>query len=214
MTIPVSNIITRAQNILLDPAPGVFWVTAELIDYLNTGVGSLISLKRDVNLKTTPFTLVINDPHQTLPSDGVQFVEIVRTLTGAINGVIQIDKNHLDHADPSWPVSSAAGIQYYMSDSRNPKQFWVYPTPANTQQVELVYCAVHPAVTSTSDTLTIDEIYELPLTYFVISMAYSKNSKRQDITKAQMYESFFANMINGSAQDQNLFSPRIPPSNQ
>lgn len=211
MSILASVIISRAQTTLLD-ATGVLWPQAELLDYLNAGITAIIAVKPDANTATASFTVTNGQAKQTIPSDGIEFLDVVRNLSGTGTAIRQIERNHLNHIAPTWPNTATTGdILHYMHDKRNPTIFYIYPQPSSgTHNVELVYTQLPARLTSVSQTLPIADIFEGPLHNYVVAYAYAKNAKRGDLTKAQAYFAMFANSIGARTQAQFEFAPKTP----
>lgn len=215
MAIPVQTILTRLQNQLLDPT-FVFWQQAELIDYINGGQLYVLSEKPDAFTKTAPATLVLNTPTQTFAglgiSDGYCFLDIVRQITPVSRGITQIEQNHLDHADPSWPTTLGDTIYHYMFDPRNPNVFYVYQVPNVPVSVEITYSAEPPPVTAPTDTVQLDSIYIEPLYFATLGTAYAKNAKRGDMQKSEFYFQLSSQLLGVKFKIQRAFSPETPQS--
>lgn len=183
-----SEIVNRVRGILLDPAPAQYWTDAELLDYLNAALSALVSIRPSATITTTTFTLTVSTPLQQIPTIAQQFMGLTRNLTPGTKVITQTDKRHLDAFDPAWPATTTStAIEHFMVYDDDPKFFWVYPIPTGTMTVEMRYSANPTRLTAVGDTVPVDEIYETALQAYVLSMAYSRNSKRGDISKADYY---------------------------
>jgi hypothetical protein len=214
MALAASVVINRAAKTLLDET-NVQWGAAELLDYLNAGISAIVASKPDTSVATTTFTVTNAVAKQTIPSDGLQLLEITRNLSSTGSAIRQIDRNHLNHSVPSWSVTSTSTntpeIQHFMFDKRNPRIFYIYPQPVSgTNNIEIVYSQTPTRLTLASQNIPLDDIYENPLHHFVVAYAYAKNAKRGDLTKAGAYFGLFANSIGTRMQVQSIFSPSTP----
>lgn len=54
--------------------------------------------------------------------------------------------------------------------------------------------------------------YQAPLLDFVLARAYSKNSKRQDLTKAANFAQSWARYVGATSQAQLALSPKVASS--
>lgn len=212
MAIAASVVINRAAKTLLDET-GVLWTSAELLDYLNAALSAVVAIKPDSYVLTATFTLTNAQAKQTLPAGGLQLVEVTRNMSPVTTVITQTERNHLNHSNESWP-NTAGTPKHFMYDKRNPKVFYIYPQPASgTNTVELVYSAAPTRLTATSDSIPVDDLYENPLFYFVMGMAYAKNAKRGDNTKFNMYLSLFTSSMGIRRNVQDLFGPVTPIEN-
>lgn len=211
MTIAASVIISRVQTTLLD-LTGVLWTQAELLDYLNAGINAIVAVKPDVSVATATFAVTNASAKQTIPSDGLELLDVVRNLSTTGTAIRQVERNHLNHISPTWAKTSTTGdILHYTHDKRNPTIFYIYPQPASgTNNIELVYAQIPARLTLVSQSIPIADIYESPLHNYVVAYAYAKNAKRGDLTKAQAYFAMFANSIGARTQAQFMFSPDTP----
>ena len=207
MAITAQTIIDRAEKTLLDDT-NVLWTAAELLDYLNSGISAIVAAKPDTSVTTTNFALTSSTPKQTLPSGAIQLLDVIRNADSPYTAIRQIERNHLNHINPDWASTTGSAVKHFMYDKRNPKVFWVYPTPTSGFNIEIVY-ASQPARIAIGDNIPVDDLYENALYFFVLALAYAKNAKRGDMSKAQGYFGAFANSI-GVRQVQYQFSPVTP----
>lgn len=209
MALQASVIISRAQNTLLD-LTGDFWSSNELIDYLNAAFSSVLIVKPDAIVKTSSF-LLVQSATQTLPNDGVQFFSLTRNLTPSQRVITEIDINHLNHADPDWPMTNDSTVQNFMHDKRNPKIFYVYPVPVNSNQtVEIIYTADATRVSVLTDPIPFDDVYESVLHFMTVAQALLKNSKRGDMTKGSQYFNMALNLLGQKTSAQTALAPETP----
>lgn len=206
-TITGNVIITRAQKTLLDET-GVSWSTAELLDYLVAGFRAIVATKPDAYIVHDPVFALAAGTLQTLPAGGVQILDVIKNSAGG--AVRQIEKDWLDHSNPTWHAATAAPTLHYISDKRNPKHFHVFPPAVGGATVEAIYSSLPPAYTDPTTAIPLDDFYDGPLHNWIVAYAYAKNSKRGDLNKSNAYFTLFGNAIGMKTTVQMAFAPLTP----
>lgn len=207
-TIAASAITSRAQKILLDET-GVTWSPAELLDYLNAGITTIVSNKPDAYTSTRPH-LMVPGSKQSLPANAVQIVDVVCNLgvNGTTRGraIRQVERTSLDLEVPDWHGAVGPLVKHWVGDQRDPLTFWTYPTPTTAWNVEVVVAEVPPRLAAIGETIPVSDVYESPLTHWVLAHAYAKNTKRGDLGKSQAYLALFASAIGAKTAVQFQFA--------
>lgn len=181
-TILASVVLTKAHTVLQD-ASAVRWTQDELISWLNDGQREVVIYKPNActvvaSLRLAPGTL------QSLPTDGIQLIDLPRNRTGAGGAApgraIRITgRETLDATLPDWHTSEpSATVKHYMYTMLSPLTFWVYPPQPSIAMgyVDIIYGAV-PADVSTSQPISINDIYQNALVDYVLYRAFSKDSE-------------------------------------
>lgn len=181
-----SDIIAAARLSLFDPAPGAGWADDELLAYLNEGIRATVAAKPDVYPVSGAIPLVAGVV-QALPTGGVLLIDITHNIdTGRTVSVV--DLALLQEASRFWPAATQQPeVENFAIDPRTPRKFLVSPPNDGAGQVHGTYGGTPAALTATSDTFPLLDVYQPALVDFVISRAYAKNSKRQDLAKAAAY---------------------------
>ncbi len=205
MTLAVATIVDRARNLLLDPGKTT-WTDADLAGYLSEGQRQTAFVKPDAYVKQTAIFLIAGTL-QTIPDDGVALIDVTHNVGGAM--INQVDKELLDANNRLWrSATGSASIDHYCADARTPRLFSVSPPATTSASVNIVYGAVPPVVTY-ADNITLPDAYEAALRLYCMSVAYQKNTKRQDIVKAQSLMNEWRMAIGQKAQAQVAVSPRV-----
>lgn len=201
-----SVVIDRARRTLLDPAPGVTWSNADLLDYLSAGQTAVCQLKADAFPKRATFACVAGVAQQ-LPSDALSLLDIYYNVNGApVNEVGRSLMNNV--AD--WPASTQqVTVTDWMSDARDPRRFFIYPPNTGAGQLFLLYGAIPPALTAVSDSLSLIDTYETALWAYTVALALAENTKKQDLAKSDEFLKLFNTMIVGRAQTQKINAPNL-----
>jgi hypothetical protein len=166
------DIIDLARLTLFD-ASKVRWTDPEMLSYLNDG-------QREICIKK-PAAYVVDEQvslqagvDQTIPSDGVQLVDIRRN--GAGLSVTFIARRIMDAMIPNWQaMEQVSNVVKYMYDPVDPKVFQVYP-PAKTGATAVLATAKTPPDTLVNAAITIDDIYSPALIDYMLFRAYAKES--------------------------------------
>lgn len=213
-TITVASVISKAQTILQDTT-GIRWPETELLGWLNDGQREVVLYKPNAFVKNTSVQLVTGTK-QSLPSDGVQLIDVVRNLgtNGSTPGraVRIVIREILDSQVPGWHSSTAsAEVKHYMYSPLDPRNFYVYPPQpaASTGYVELVYGAT-PTDATLSGTITLDDIYQPALVDYCLYRAYSKDTEfAADPNRAAAHQTAFITALTGKAKVEAGVNPNM-----
>lgn len=171
MTVPVSSILTRAKRTLQDTT-GIRWPDLELLDWLNDGQREVAMLVPQAGAVTTTVALV-NNSRQQIPSDGTQFLKLVRNIGG--RAIRQTQQSILDSQIPNWHEAVGNEVMHYTFDPIEPRSYYVYPRAS--RQVELVY-ARSPSASTMNGNLSIPAIYANAVLDYILYRAYSKDAEQ------------------------------------
>lgn len=210
MALTAAAIVVDGCATLLDTAL-VAWPLAERIEYLNEAIRATVFVKPDaypVRGAVTPVAGTV----QTLPSDGVALIDIPHN-SGTGRVVTQVDLGLLQEADRYWPRGTQqAEVEHYAVDPRDARRYMVFPPNDGSGSLYLVYGAVPGALTSSSNLLPLPDSYQAALLAYVLSRCYAKNSKRQDLVKAQAYRAEWGQLLGLKSQAQIAVSPHVASS--
>lgn len=210
-TITAQSIVARAQTTLLDET-GVRWNTTELVQALNDGQREIVVLKPDAHSVNGSLTLA-EGTRQTIAAEGVILLDVIRNLGvgGDTPGraITRVKRGYLDTTRPNWHAESPnAEVLHYLFDERDPKHFYVTPPqPISPSTIEYVYSAapIEVAEPATANgavigTISIDDIYQTALFYYMMFRAHSKESSDASPQKASAYYQLFAGAVSGKAR--------------
>lgn len=211
MAVQASSIISRVADILND-AGHVRWPDTELIRWINDAQNEISIHRPDCCVKRVPFLLAAGTL-QTLPATGLRMVDVTRNLgtDGTTIGrtIKFVDKRVLDEMDRNWHTAKAAAtIIHFTMDPRDPKHFFVYPQPAGSVNVELVYSAVPAPVAADADNIGVDDIYETPIVDYVAYRSFCKDSEAVVGQRAIFHRQAFDAAIGIKAQTDAIMSPK------
>lgn len=226
-TTQVNALVARASTLIQD-ATNVRWPIPELVGWLNDGQREVALNKPEASVKNVSVALIAGSTKQTLPADAVLLIDVVRnTGSGGSSpgtAVRLTDREVLDAQRPSWhsDANTVGYIQHYTYDTRDPKNFYVYPkAPDGGWQIEVVYSS-SPQDAVTGGVISIDDTYANALLDYILYRAYSKDAEYAgNANLAVAHYTAFANSLgiktqNDMSRNPNAvgattgFNPNIP----
>jgi hypothetical protein len=179
MAVTAESILDRVRTQLIDTNVEQRWSDEELLRWLSDGQRALVSFIPDAS-STIAVRPLAAGTRQSIPSDGHMLLTIFRnTNAGGTTGgraVRVASRELLDGFDPAWHSASATvNVQAYIFDPQHPDVFYVYPPNTGAGYVELSYSVMPEDLASTSDTLTVSDIYQTPLVDYVLYRAHQKD---------------------------------------
>lgn len=205
-----SDIISRA-GILLHDTSNVRWTSSELLKWISDGQRVIALVRPDSCSANTVMTLAAGTK-QTLPADAMRLLDVVRNITaagGPDRAVRMVERETLDAQDLFWHTRAATGkVSNFTYDNRNPGHFYVYPQATAGMKLEVIYSKSPTEVTTTGQTLELNDLYAEPLLNYVMFRAYSKDAEfAANQTVAQGYLSIFTSMLGIKTGKDFAFSP-------
>lgn len=205
-----SDVITPARHTLLD-ASGVAWPDAELLGYLNEGLRDSVTAKPDIYPVEGEIPLVAGVV-QTLPAGGVLLIDITHNV-GTGRTVTVVDLPLLQEANRFWPAATRqAEVENFAIDPRTPRKFLVSPPNDGEGRAYGVYGSTPAALTALTGTFPLLDAYQPALTAYVLSRAFAKNSKRQDLAKSATYRQQWAQALGAKSVATSAAVPHVSQS--
>ena len=203
-TVKVVDIIDRAVVVLNDTT-NVRWTKSELLLWFNDAQRAVVNRRPDSNSVNEDYVTAgqaaAANTKQTLPSTGLRLLKVVRNTDGA--AVTHIRQDILDEQVRNWHDTSVpvTDVRHFIFDDRDPKSFYLYPAPATTHSVEIVY-SVAPADISVSDfdtdvqTIALDDTFANALLDYMLYRAYSKDAEyAENAQRAQNHLQIFESAL-------------------
>ena len=180
MAITAESIIDRVRIQLIDNGDTYRWSDAELLKWLSDGQRTIV-VAAPGNSSSTEIVPLVAGTKQNIPSDGNMLLYIVRNTNaaGTVAGraIRIVSREILDAQNPDWHTATAsATVQNYIFDPQEPTKYYVYPPNTGTGYVEMVYSHLPVDMTSLSDTLVVQDIYQTALFDYVMFRAHQKDS--------------------------------------
>lgn len=179
MTTLASAIITDALLAAQDPDQ-IRWTESECLGFLSDGEREIVNARPSAYARNGN-TPLIAGTRQSIPSDGIEFIDYVRHMgAGSTAGraARKVSKALLDAQNPDWHTATAAAApQHFMHDPTVPRTFYVYPPATGGTYAEIVYSATPPQLGSAASPINLPDIYRGPLLDYVLYRMFLKDSE-------------------------------------
>lgn len=174
MAVAASSIINRVRTQLIDEGSTKRWSDTELLRWLSDGERTIVAANPTASALTATRALV-SGAKQTGPTDCYKVLTVYSNVSG--RAISMVPRSLLDSQYPTWTnTGSAAEVRHFFLDPADEKCFYVYPINNGSGSVNLSYSKYPVELTSTSDNLTVDDIYQTALFDYVMFRAHSKDS--------------------------------------
>jgi hypothetical protein len=208
-TTKVVDVLDRAGIILQDNT-NVRFPKEELLKFFNDAQKEVVLHRPDAKMVNTNYDC-IDGSKQTLPSEALRLIEVVRNVGG--RAITQVQKRILDET-----VASTNKIEHFIYDPADPKNFYVYPKGVSgTHSLEIVYSSSPPEISisnfATDDQyISLDDVYANCILDYVLYRSYQKDSEfAGNAQRAMMHYQSFANALGVKTQADGATTP-VPAS--
>jgi len=209
-TIKVVDVLARISIVLQDTA-ATRYTNANLVKFLNDGQREVVLHRPDANVTTETFSCA-NGSKQALPVAGLRLVDVIRNVNG--NAITQVERAILDQNLPNWheTLAGAKGIEHFVYDSGNPKNFYIYPKGiSGTHSLEIVYSSIPlviPTAYSSATNIALDDVYANCLVDYTLYRAYQIDSAEGNIQRSAMHFQAFSQSLGIKTRSDAASSPR------
>lgn len=208
-TLVASDIAREVRADLVDE-DAVTWTEGDLLEDLNESIRIIVGVKNDA-YTVTEYILLTDGATQTLPLGGISLVDIAENEASK-RRVTQVDLELLDETSRFWPAGTeSVDVIHYTFDPRDKTQYRVYPPNNGYGSVLATYSRVPDPVTYL-DVIPIGDQYEPVIKALMMSLAYRRNTQRQDLAKSDGYMRTGLNLLGLSAQTETAIGPRVSKS--
>lgn len=212
MAVSVETVINNVARTLLDTAFRT-WTRAEHVDNLNAAQRLLCG---DYKLDAYPkreFVTLVAGIAQDLPAEGTALIDITDNAASG-RSVTQTDLAILQEENRFWPAATQqTEVENFAADPRTPRKFYVFPPNNGNGSVRVTYGAIPDALTGSSgENISLSDAYQYPLERIMLSLAYAKNSVRQDLTKSQAFMNEARLALGLKSQGQVAVAPKTAQS--
>lgn len=179
-TITAQAIINQAATQLLDNS-NIRWTRAELLNWVNLGQKQIVIMAPNATNKVAVYQLA-SGTRQTIPSDGWTLLDVIRNMgtdgTKPGRAVRQVSEELLDNFNPNWHAAlPTAVVQNAVFDQQDQTVFYVYPPNNGRGYVQVNYSPVPVPITSESQAISLNDIFEPVLIDYVLYRACSKDAE-------------------------------------
>lgn len=212
-----TQIIDRAQQILND-AGAVRWPRADLLDWLNEGMASTARLAPE-SYTVDANMIMVEGSRQNLTAMAVaagteaplRLIDITHNVTDAtglpaLRAVRHTNIKTLNQVNPDWHGDTPnALVDHYLFDSRNPKEFFVYPPQPSSGFgfVAVVYSAIPTPLAVEANNILLDDSYAEPLVDYILHRAFSIDAEYgvNPARVSQHFNQFLAGIMSKTTAD-------------
>lgn len=212
----VAELIASVKTSLMEVSTdGTHWKNSELLGYLNESYKAIMSLKPDANTINESFTAV-DGTKQALPDAGIRLVDVVRNLSPVSRSVSVVLRKQLDMADPDWHdsrVTETTGIEQYIYDELNPKNFYLYPGAIVGTTIEIIYSKIPTAHAISvqvipTGVISIDDSHVPAILNYILYKAFDKDAGDSvNAARADTYFARFGQLLTGNSKTEMATSP-------
>ena len=211
-----SVILARIRKKLNDPNATAWTDNSDLIPALNEALQALISYRPDAASFTTMMLLVAGT-RQTLPSDGVRLLKVIRNrgqngLSDAGRAIRKADMLVQDALIPDWHETvGQTVIDEYFYDSITPKDFYVYPPVAvsPTIGIDISYVRVLPTITAGTDTFPVDDYFAPAVQEWMLySLWCGDDEQSPSYAAARSHQKTFFELLQIKASSDGAVNPK------
>jgi len=210
------SVILQNVNFTLDDPNNTKFSLTQKILAINSALQALVSYRPDAASYTTMMLLVAGT-RQTLPSDGVRLLKVIRNrgqsgLSDAGRAIRKADMLVQDALIPDWhETTGQTVIDEYFYDSITPKDFYVYP-PAPVSPVigvDISYVRVLPTITAGTDTLPVDDYFAPAIQEWMLySIMGSDDEQNPNYAVARSHQSTFFQLLQIKAASDGAVNPK------
>ncbi len=210
------SVILQNVNFVLDDPNNTKFSLTQKIAAINSALQALVSYRPDAASYTTMMLLVAGT-RQTLPSDGVRLLKVIRNrgqsgLSDAGRAIRKADMLVQDALIPDWhETTGQTVIDEYFYDSITPKDFYVYP-PAPVSPVigvDISYVRVLPTITAGTDTLPVDDYFAPAIQEWMLySIMGSDDEQNPNYADARSHLSTFFQLLQIKAASDGAVNPK------
>lgn len=208
-TLLASALIARMRRTLLDPSPGTNWDDDDLLDALNEAQRRIALVKPEVFPVRTTLSLAAGTK-QVLADGDIALLDIYENVVSGMRIRGPVQRGLLDESARGHPAATPeVDVDNFTIDTRNPTTFDVYPPNNGTGQIRLLVGRTPAPIAAVGNPIVLADIYEGPMRFFALAECYSENTKRQDMTKAELYEGRALKALGMRSQGQVNVAPRV-----
>ena len=212
MAVSVETVINNVARTLLDTAFRT-WSRAEHVANLNIAQRLICG---DYKLDAYPkrdFVTLVAGIAQDLPADGTALIDITDNEVSG-RAVTQTNLAILQEENRFWPAATQqTEVENYAADPRTPRKFYVFPPNDGSGSVRITYGAIPPELTGSSgENIALSDAYQYPIERIMLSLAFAKNSVRQDLSKSQAFINEARLALGLKSQGQVAVAPKTSQS--
>ena len=210
------SVILQNVNFALDDPNNTKFSLTQKILAINSALQALVSYRPDA-ASYTAMMLLVAGTRQTLPSDGVRLLKVIRNrgvsgLSSAGRAIRKADMLVQDALIPDWHETvGQTVIDEYFYDSITPKDFYVYPPVAvsPTIGIDISYVRVLPTITAGTDTFPVDDYFAPAVQEWMLySLWCGDDEQSPSYAAARSHQKTFFELLQIKASSDGAVNPK------
>jgi len=208
-----SALIAQISEIVQDES-NVVWTESQCLGWLNDAQRAIASVRPDSSIVNHSVILV---PGTKQSITGLRLMSVVRNmgLDGLTPGkaIRLVERGIKDDFSPDWHTETAETvIKEWIFDARLPKEYYVSPPvhASTIVQVELSE-SVNPAeISTTGDTITLDDVYSPAMLEWCIYRCLAREAEETpNIQRSAMHFQQFFSMLGAKLNPDMAINPKV-----
>ncbi len=196
----LNDVITEARRILQDIDSPQRYSDEVLLGFANQALKRIAVLRPDLFAYVGEVTCVANAVLQDAPSDSIRIIEVYSVVGG--NGLIEVNRETLDQALPSWMNDTAAAATNWMRHVRNPNKFFIYPKATSGQKLVVEYTQSPPVYDATTAVALLSDAYFPVVLDATVFLAESIDNEHVNSNRAKLFQESFTQALGVGAQSR------------
>jgi hypothetical protein len=191
--------IAEAVRVVLNDSDGSRYTDADILKWINEGHAECALLNPRAYPVRYIHTLTAGT-RQTI-TQGHAVLDVPRNMDadGVTPGraIWPTSRPTMDAIDPDWHSDTGAYVHHIIPANAEPKVFYVWPAVSGGK-VEVIVGAPPAKLAALTDAISLDDIYEVALTNYVLYRCLSIEDEEQSAQRAAAYYSLFVNSVKGA----------------
>jgi len=196
----LNDVITETRRILQDIDSPQRYTDAVLLGFANQSLKRIAVLRPDLFAYVGEVTCVTDAVLQTAPTDSIRVIEVYSVVSGS--GVIEVNRETLDQALPSWMNDTAAAATNWMRHVRNPNRFFIYPKAPAGQKLVIEYAQSPPTYDTTTAVALLSDAYFPVVLDATVFLAESIDNEHVNSNRAKLFQESFTQALGVGAQSR------------
>ncbi len=196
----LNDVITETRRILQDIDIPQRYSDEVLLGFANQALKRIAVLRPDLFAYVGEVTCTADAVLQTAPSDSIRIIEVYSVVSG--NGVIEVNRETLDQALPSWMNDTAAAATNWMRHVRNPNRFFIYPKAPADQKLVIEYTQSPPTYDGTTTVALLSDAYFPVVLDATVFLSESIDNEHVNSNRAKLFQESFTQALGVGAQSR------------
>lgn len=190
-----ASVLNRVRYLINDESAsavsGLRWSDTELLGWLFDAQCDIVKQVPEANPVTATHTVTAVARQRLDPTTYYKLLSIEghASPSGLRGNIVKVDKDFLNVYVTTWQAQVVSTYyELWAPDPDDPLAFWLYSFPTVGVDVRVTASGVPAALSATSDSLTLSDMYFQPMVDYVCWRALLKDSRGGAKERAMMHE--------------------------